>query len=112
MSLIQVVFAQAQEGAGAAGGSQGPSMFVMLGLMFVVMYFLVIRPQRKEEKRKKNMWATLKKGDPVVTQGGMHGVVQSVDQEKSVAVVKIGDNTKVKFNLTSIIQLKGEPEKK
>jgi len=64
----------------AAGGQGGSSQFlIMMGLMLVVMYFFMIRPQQKKVKTQKLFIEGLKKGDLVVTTGGIHGKVTSID---------------------------------
>lgn len=66
--------------AQAAGGAQDSPMsgFLMLGLMFVVLYFVMIRPQMKRQKEQKTMLEALSKGDEVVTAGGIVGKVNKV----------------------------------
>ena len=68
--------------------------------IFAIFYFFLIRPQNKKQKETEKMIAALKKGDKVVTIGGIHGVVSST-KEKTV-VVKVDDNTKIEFNRTAI----------
>ncbi len=70
----------AQQAAPGAGGSL-TSMLPMLLMMFAVFYFLLIRPQQKQAKEHKTMLAALKKGDPVVTQGGIIGRVHAVSEK-------------------------------
>ena len=68
--------------------------------IFAIFYFFLIRPQNKKQKETEKMIAALKKGDKVVTIGGIHGVISST-KEKTV-VVKVDDNTKIEFNRTAI----------
>jgi preprotein translocase subunit YajC len=103
--IFLVTLAQAAESSDTGSGSS-MSLFIFFGAMFLIMYLLVIRPQRKEEKRKRAMISAVKKGDAVVTQGGIHGVVTAVHQEKRVATIKIGEGTKVDFNLSAISVVK------
>lgn len=87
----------------AAGAPTGPSMLVPLitmGLVFFIMWLFIIRPQNKKQKETERMIANLKKGDKVVTIGGIHGVVSSTD-EKTI-VIKVDDNTKIKFSRSAI----------
>lgn len=68
-------------GAGAgAGGIGGWGLFIFLGLMILMMWLMVIRPQKKEEKRRKEMVDATKRGDEVVTIGGAHGVIEAVGE--------------------------------
>ena len=84
---------------GSTTGQFG-SMIGTVVLMIAIFYFFLIRPQNKKQKETEKMLAALKKGDKVVTIGGIHGVISSV-KEKTV-VVKVDDNTKVEFNRTAI----------
>ncbi len=77
------IFAQAA-GAGGAGGFMGNPL-IFMGLMMVMMYFLLIRPQRQKQKEAENTQKALQAGDEVVTIGGAHGVVTSL-KEKTVIV--------------------------
>jgi len=89
----------AQAPASAAPGPGGfTSNLMMMGLplaIFVFMWFFVIRPQRKEEKKKKEMLTQIKKGDEVVTSGGMIGTVSNVKEE--TIVLNVGDKTRLEF---------------
>jgi preprotein translocase subunit YajC len=78
----------APAGAAPQGGMQGYGMLIFLGLMVLMMWFMVIRPQKKEEKRRKEMVDTTKRGDEVVTIGGVHGTVETVGE--ATVDVRIG----------------------
>ncbi|PKG24426.1 preprotein translocase subunit YajC [Niallia nealsonii] len=69
-------------------------------LMFVLFYFLLIRPQQKRQKTVRQMQSDLKKGDKVVTIGGLHGTVDAID-EGSV-VIKSGDGSRLTFDRSAI----------
>jgi len=82
----------------------GGSAIVQLGffgLIFVMMYLLLIRPQRKKQKEHENLLADLKKGDKVVTTSGMFGIIFAIDDEKNVVVLKMGE-IKLEFLKSSI----------
>ncbi len=89
-----------------AGGEQSGSSaivtLVWIGLMFVIMYLLLIRPQRKKQKEHEKLLQELKKGDKVVTSGGMFGTIFAIDEEKNRIVLKINDETKLEFLRSSI----------
>jgi preprotein translocase subunit YajC len=82
--------------SGDAGGSAG--LFTSL-IPFVaiigIFYFLIIRPQNKKRKETEKMLSALKKGDKVVTIGGLHGTVQSV--KETTVLIKVDDNVKLEF---------------
>jgi preprotein translocase subunit YajC len=77
-------------------------MIVWLALIFVMMYFLLIRPQRKRQKEHEKLLTELKKGDKVVTTGGMFGTIFAIDDEKGRIVLRINEETKLEFLKTSI----------
>lgn len=85
-------------GQGAAGGSW--SFLLMLGLMFLVMYLFMIRPQRKQQKALEEMRNSLRKGDKVVTAGGIYGTVADVDER--TVLVKVDGDVKLRIDKTSI----------
>lgn len=79
---------------------QGLGSIIPLILMFVLFYFLLIRPQQKRTKAVQNMQNELKKGDKIVTIGGLHGFVDSIDENK--AVIKCGDGSRLTFDRNAI----------
>jgi preprotein translocase subunit YajC len=89
--------------AGPDGGSGG-GMFTLIwfGLIIVLMYFLMIHPQRKKQKEHKILLEQLKKGDKVVTTGGMFGTIFAIDDKNNRIVIRINENTKLEFLKTSI----------
>ena len=85
----------------AAAGSGSMLMSVLpFGLIILIFYFFIIRPQNKKQKETEKMLNALKKGDKVITVGGIHGVVSST-KEKTV-IVKVDDNTKIEFSRNAI----------
>jgi preprotein translocase subunit YajC len=92
-------------GGSPAGGEAGGSMGFITSLLpfaaiIAIFYFLIIRPQSKKRKETEKMLSTLRKGDRVVTIGGVHGTIQSV--RESTVIVKVDDNTKIEFNRSAI----------
>ncbi len=86
----------APQAGGQSGGMAGMvSSLLPLILIFVVFYFLLIRPQQKKAKDHQLMLESIKKGDKVITAGGIYGVVESVGT--NTLVLKIAENVKVKF---------------
>ena len=75
---------------------------VWFGLIFVLMYLLLIRPQRKKQKEHEKLLGELKKGDRVVTSGGMFGTIFAIDEERNRVVLKINDNPRLEFLKSSI----------
>ena len=92
--------------------SQGIAQFIPLILIFIIFYFFLIRPQQKRVKDHKLMVDTLKRGDEVITSGGIIGTVDRVMEDDRIEVI-IGDNVKVQIIRSTITsQLKKEEIKK
>lgn len=85
-------------GSGESGG--GAVTLVTFGLVFVVFYFLIIRPQSRRQKNTKEMLGRLSKGDKVVTIGGIRGVVKSITADS--VVVKVSGDTTLELNRSAI----------
>ena len=86
------------------------STLITFGLVFVIFYFLIIRPQNKKQKEAKKMIEAVKKGDRVVTIGGVHGTVASV--KDGTVVVKVDDNCKIEFSKSAISAVTAKDEEK
>ncbi len=86
--------------AGAGGPATMAPTLVTFGLVFLIFYFLIIRPQNKRQKETKAMLARLQKGDRVVTIGGIRGVIQSLKDE--TVVVKVDTDTKLELSRSAI----------
>ncbi|MFO7780775.1 MAG: preprotein translocase subunit YajC [Spirochaetia bacterium] len=91
--------------AGGGGAPQGGPASILptlitFGLVFLIFYFLIIRPQNKKQKETKAMLASLGKGDRVVTIGGIRGVIQSLKED--AVVLKVDNNTSLEFSKTAI----------
>ena len=87
-------------GAPQSGGEAGNPLMNMLPfiLMFVIMYFLLIRPQYKKQKETQSMIDSLKKGDRIVTNGGMHGTIAGVKEKEGVLVIQVAKDVKVEIS--------------
>jgi preprotein translocase subunit YajC len=98
--LISSISACAQAQAAPKAGQSPVSMLVMMGVIFAIIYFLMIMPQRKKQKETQNMLSNMKKGDKIVTIGGLLGTVGNV--KDTTVMVKISDNTVVEFRKSAI----------
>ena len=96
--MIMITILQAA--AGQQGG--GWQMWIMLALIFVVMWFFMIRPQRKQQKELQNFRDSLKKGDKVVTIGGIYGTVCEV-KENSV-LIEVDNNVKIRVSKQALVK--------
>ena len=82
----------------------GGSSFIMLGLIVLIFYFFMIRPQMKKQKEQKKFREALKNGDKVVTIGGIHGKISSV--EDTSITLEIATGVKIKMSRSSITEVK------
>lgn len=106
-SLLTLMGSTGLSSSTGTGGSMATSL-ITFALIIAIMYFLIIRPQRKKDKDTKDMISAVAKGDKVVTIGGINGTVVAV-REKSV-VVKVDDNTRIEFTkgaISSVVAKKG-----
>lgn len=92
----------------AQGGLQGYLYtYGPLVLMFVVLYFLLIRPQQKRQKTRNMMLGNLKKGDKVVTIGGLHGTILEIGDD--TVVLRVNDVTKLTFERSAVNAVQSSP---
>jgi preprotein translocase subunit YajC len=113
MMMESIAWAQGAGGGGAGGGGFGTGgllSFVPFVLIFVVFYFLLIRPQQKRQKEQKALLEALKKGDKIVTTSGIWGTVTNLGKE--TVTLQIADNTKVRMQRENIARVRGEDEDK
>ena len=99
--------AYAQAAGGAAAGS-AVAQFIPLILIFAIMYFLMIRPQQKRARQHRDMVAALKKGDQIVTQGGILGRVVTVRDDE--VEVEIAQGVRIRIVRSSVAQVLGKTE--
>jgi preprotein translocase subunit YajC len=98
----------------AASPGAGPSPLVQFAPMifiFAIFYFLVLAPMRKKQKATQDMLSKLKKGDEVITGGGIFGRIAALDEQRGFVVLQVADNVKVKVLRSAITALTTEPEK-
>ena len=103
--MINIAYAMGQGGAAAGQGAGGFTSLIPIVLMFVIFYFLLIRPQQKKAKEHREMISQVRKGDRIVTSGGLHGRVTAVSD--STLTVEIADRVRVKIargNISQVVQ--------
>ena len=107
--FVTPAFAQT---AGTAGAGSAVASFLPLILIFAIMYFLLIRPQQKKQKEHRSMIEAVRRGDQVLTQGGIIGKVSKIGED-GVVEVEIAEGVKVKVVKSTIAQVmtKTEPAK-
>ena len=81
------------------GGGIG-SFFVPLIFIFIIMYFVMIRPQKKRQEQQQKLIANLKTGDRIVTNAGIHGLISNV--KETTVLVKVADNVKIEIDKSAI----------
>ena len=87
------------------GGGIG-SFFVPLIFIFIIMYFVMIRPQKKRQEQQQKLIAALKTGDRVVTNAGIHGLISNV--KETTVLVKVADNVKIEIDKSAITNVQKE----
>jgi len=92
------ILAQSPAPPGPAGG--GLNFFVPLIFIFVIMYFIMIRPQKKRQDEQKKLVAALKTGDRVVTSAGIHGLISNV--KEATVMLKVADNVKIEIEKSAV----------
>jgi len=95
-----LLMAAPQAGGEGQGGGSLLTNIIPFAAIILIFYFLLIRPQNKKRKETEKMLSAIKKGDKVVTIGGIHGTVQNV--KESTVLLKVDDNVKIEFLRTAI----------
>ena len=102
--------AYAMGGQPGPGGEQSPLLLQLLPfiLMFAVIYFLILRPQYRKQKQHQSMVDSVKKGDKVVTTGGIHGKVMGVKEKEGILVVQIAKDVQVEVSRGSVTSVSND----
>jgi preprotein translocase subunit YajC len=95
---VEILYAQEVQGGGFAA-------FIPFVVIMFIIYFLMIRPQTKRQKEKETMRTELKKGDKVITMGGIYGTIQGFKEKNRLIVLKIDNNVNIVLNRTAIVGL-------
>lgn len=103
MSILLTVMLFLQEGQG--GGSTIGFILPMV-LIFAIMYFLIFRPQQKKQKQHQQMVSAIKKGDKIVTAGGIYGTVAGIKEKENTLVIEIDKNVKIEISRQSISKVR------
>lgn len=98
------------QAAPGGGGGSGLIQLLPMVFIFVIFYFLLILPMRKKQKKNQEMLSKLKKGDEVITGGGIFGRIAALDEDRGFVILQISDNTKVKVLRSAISALASQPE--
>ena len=99
-SFVLYLLMGAPQGGDGAATSNPLMTFLPFVAIIAIFYFLIIRPQNKKQKETQKMLSQLKKGDKIVTIGGIHGTIQTVKEQ--TIIVKVDDDTKLEFSRSAI----------
>jgi preprotein translocase subunit YajC len=106
--MFGLAFAMGGSPGGAAGGAGGGmaafQQIIPLVFMFAIFYFLLIRPQQKKAKAHKALLESMKKGDNVITAGGVHGKIVAVDND--IVTLEVANNVNIKITKSYIAAIK------
>ncbi|MBM4144976.1 MAG: preprotein translocase subunit YajC [Nitrospira sp.] len=111
INFIDIAYAMGpapQGGAGEGGAGSLLGSLLPLILIFVIFYFLLIRPQQKKAKDHKNMIDNLKKGDKIITSGGIYGVIEAVGS--NTITLKVGENVRIKIGKPYVAALRASSD--
>lgn len=97
------------QAAPAAQQGGGWSMWIMLALIFVVMWFFMIRPQRKQQKELENFRNALQKGDKVVTIGGIYGTVAEIKEDS--VLIEVDNGVKIRVSKQALVKDFSDPSR-
>jgi len=94
----------------ASGGGEMQQMILFIGVMFIMMYLVVLRPQKREKKERQQRLDGMKKGDKVISIGGIHGKITDVDHTQGIVSVEVAPKITLKFSKAAIqaVTPKGE----
>ena len=94
-------------GASPGGSGQGNpfALWLPIILIFAIMYFLIFRPQAKKQKQQRMMIDALRKGDKIITSGGIYGTIAGIKEKEGTIIVKVDDNTKIEMVKSSVAQI-------
>lgn len=96
MQMISLILAQAPAGSPTSGIMN----FLPFIFIFVIMYFVLLRPQMRRQKEQQKLVSSLKTGDRVVTNGGIHGLISNV--KETTVIVKVADNVKIEIEKSAV----------
>jgi preprotein translocase subunit YajC len=96
--MLPILFAQAP--AAPSPGGAGIGAFVPFIFIFIIMYFVLLRPQMRKQKEQQRLVSALKTGDRVVTNAGIHGLISNV--KDTTVIVKVADNVKIEMEKSAI----------
>ena len=110
MNLLQFLLFAQPPADGESSGGTNYSFILMLGAIILVFYFFMIRPQQRKQKQVQNFRETLKRGDKIVTIGGIHGKI--TDVQEGTFIIEVEDGTKLRIEKAAVAVDPNAPAKK
>ncbi|MBI2219095.1 MAG: preprotein translocase subunit YajC [Candidatus Rokubacteria bacterium] len=103
----ELAFAQSQTGSTGGGSAAVLTQVAFFAAIFAIFYFLLIRPQQKQRREREQLLSSLKKGDRVVTSGGLHGTVLSLSKDggSDTVVLRVTDQVKLEVDRAAITRV-------
>ena len=98
--MLFILLAQAQSAAPAGAGPNPLASFLPIILIFIIMYFVLFRPQMRRQKEQRRLVSSLKTGDRVLTSAGIHGMITNV--KDTTVTVKVADNVKIEMEKSAV----------
>ncbi|HUC53254.1 MAG TPA: preprotein translocase subunit YajC [Candidatus Cybelea sp.] len=96
----------------AAGGGGFGGFLIPLGLMFAIMYFMVIMPQQRQRKKVQEMLGAIKTGDKIVTSGGIYGTINGIDGDSVILKISSEPQVKIRISRAAIAQVEASEDAK
>jgi preprotein translocase subunit YajC len=96
----------------ASGGAGFGGFLIPLGLMFAIMYFMVIMPQQRQRKKVQEMLGALKAGDKVITNGGIYGTINGIDGDSVILKISAEPQVKIRISRAAIAQVEASEDAK
>jgi len=96
----------------ASGGSGFGGFLIPLGLMFAIMYFMVIMPQQRQRKKTQEVLSALKAGDKIITNGGIYGTVNGIDGDSVILKISSEPQVKIRVARAAIAQVEASQDAK
>ncbi|OPZ22847.1 MAG: preprotein translocase subunit YajC [candidate division BRC1 bacterium ADurb.BinA364] len=110
---LTIALAAAETGGSGAGGAPNSlqPMLLMFAMIALFFYFIILRPQKRDQQKRQQMLDGIKKGDRIVTIGGIHGTVIEAEKGGTTLKIKVDAKTMLKINRSAVSTLRaGEPE--
>jgi preprotein translocase subunit YajC len=107
--MIELAYAMGQipGGGGGGGASSAVTQILFFAAIFAIFYFLLIRPQQRQKREKQQMLSAIKKGDRVVTSGGIHGTIVGLNE--NTVVLRIAEQVRMEVDRTAIGRVQAAP---